>query len=82
MYHVRDSRAISSSGSRCFGRQPSSRLRAAQPLVQRIAAGPGAKFGDDFLGGNDFRFNIPGAEAFSEGARDAADGKPFDRRAI
>jgi hypothetical protein len=56
-------------------------LRAAQPLVERIAPGPSAELGRDRIHGNDLRFRSPHTKALREAAGDAADGKPFDSSA-
>src|ERR1700730_2879957 len=57
------------------------RLRAAQPLVERIAPDPGAELSRDCMRGNDFRFKSPHTKTLREAAGDATDGKPFDSRA-
>src|ERR1700682_1322916 len=57
------------------------RLRAAQPLVERIAPDPGAELGRDCTRGNDLRFKSPHTKTLREAAGDATDGKPFDSRA-
>src|ERR1700687_2099008 len=55
-----------------------SRVRAAEPLVERITTRPLAELGSDRLGGNDLRLLLPGTAALCEGARNAADRKRFD----
>src|ERR1700682_4275505 len=51
---------------------------AAQALVERVASRPFAEFSRDRVGRDDQRRLAPCSEAPCEGARDAADGKPFD----
>src|SRR6185437_1982789 len=56
-------------------------LGAAQPLVESVAACPVAELGGDGIGGDDKRLAPARLETASEGAGDAADRHPVDRRA-
>src|SRR5437588_12548559 len=51
---------------------------AAELLVERIAPGPFAELGRDGVDWDDPRLNISLGKAPTEGARNAADWKPFD----
>ncbi len=57
------------------------RLRAAQPLVERIAPRPFAEFGRYRCCGDDLQTLMLCTKATDEGPRDTTDGEPIDRRA-
>jgi len=57
------------------------RLRAAQPLVERVALRPLPEFGRYLGDRNDLRLLMRSTKALGEGSRDPADREPIDRRA-